>query len=316
MLAGTARQIAWTGALVLLAAAAVGWLLARQITRRLVRLTTVAEQVADSGRTDTVVDVGGRDEVGRLSTSFTTMLERLATARAAQERLVQDAAHELRTPLTSLRTNAAVLRRYERLSPDARARLVDDVEGETRELSRLVDELVDLALSRHADEAQEPVALADVARRATDRVQRRTGREITVDADGTRVLGRPRALERAVGNLLENAVKFDGGGPVEVRVRDGVVTVSDRGPGIDAADLPHVFDRFRRADTARGLPGSGLGLAIVADVAASHDGTVSAGPRDGGGAAVGFTVARSRFLPDSEPGHADVSPDGRTMGGT
>jgi two-component system sensor histidine kinase MprB len=317
VLAGTARQIAWTGALVLLGAAAVGWLLARQITRRLVRLTTVAERVAESGRTDAAVDVGGRDEVGRLSSSFTTMLERLAGARAAQERLVQDAAHELRTPLTSLRTNASVLRRYDRLSPDARARLVDDVEGETRELSRLVDELVDLALSRHADEPQEPVALADVARRAADRVQRRTGREITVDADATRVLGRPRALERAVGNLLENAVKFDGGaGPVEVRVRDGAVGVADRGPGIDPADLPHVFDRFRRADTARGLPGSGLGLAIVADVAASHDGAVSAGPREGGGAEVGFTVARSRFLPDSEPGHADVSPDGRTMGGT
>ncbi|TCK22372.1 HAMP domain-containing sensor histidine kinase [Pseudonocardia endophytica] len=317
VLAGTAAQIAWTGALVLLAAAAVGWLLARQITRRLVRLTTVAERVAESGRTDTAVGVGGRDEIGRLSTSFTTMLDRLATARAAQERLVQDAAHELRTPLTSLRTNASVLRRYDRLSPDARARLVGDVEGETRELSRLVDELVDLALSRHTDEPEEPVGLADVAGRAADRVHRRTGREITVDADDVRVLGRPRALERAVGNLLENAVKFDdGAGPVEVRVRNGTVTVADRGPGIDPADAPYVFDRFRRADTARGLPGSGLGLAIVADVARSHGGTVSARSRDGGGAEVGFTVDRSRFLPNSEPGHAGVSPDGRRMGGT
>jgi two-component system, OmpR family, sensor histidine kinase MprB len=317
VLAGTAVQIAWTGALVLLAAAAVGWLLARQITRRLVRLTTVAERVAESGRTDTGVDVGGRDEVGRLSASFTTMLERLATARAAQERLVQDAAHELRTPLTSLRTNASVLRRFDRLPQEARTRLVDDVEGESRELSRLVDELVDLALSRHTDEAEVPVALADVAARAADRVRRRSGREIVVESDGTRVLGRPRALERAVGNLLENAVKFDdGGGPVELHVRDGAVTVADRGPGIDPADAPRVFDRFHRADTARALPGSGLGLAIVADVARSHEGTVSALPRDGGGALVGFTVARSRFLPDSEPGHADVSPDGRTMGGT
>ncbi len=317
VLSGTAVEIAWTGALVLLAAAAAGWLLARQITRRLVRLTAAADKAGRTGRPDPDMDVGGRDEIGRLSTSFTTMLDQLAASRASQERLVQDAAHELRTPLTSLRTNASVLRRLDRLPPESRARLVDDVEGETRELSRLVDELVDLALSRHADEPEQPVALSAVAERAADRVRRRTGREITLDADDGLVLGRPRALERAVGNLLENATKFDdGGGPVEVRVREGVVTVADRGPGIDPADAPRVFDRFHRADTARALPGSGLGLAIVRDVAEAHDGTVFAGPRPGGGSEVGFTVARSRFLPVSEPDHDDVSPPAQRMDGT
>ncbi|MFF5187701.1 ATP-binding protein [Streptomyces sp. NPDC000345] len=280
--------------------------MAGRITRRLLRLAEVAEEVSADGRV--VLDgarlAGGRDEVGRLSASFGRMLGRIAAAREAQERLVHDAAHELRTPLTSLRANATVLRRAGELTPDARERLIDDVESETRELGDLVDQLVELALARIHEEAEEPVELAEVARRAGRRVYRRTGRLVHVDADGSVVRGRPQALERAVGNLLENAAKFDpaGGDPLEIRVRRGAVTVSDRGPGIGAKDLPRVFDRFYRAESARGLPGSGLGLAIVRDVAEAHGGTVRAGARPGGGTSIGFSVAPSRLLPGSGTG--------------
>jgi two-component system sensor histidine kinase MprB len=262
--------------------------------------------------------VDGHDEVGRLSASFNTMLGRLDAARLAQDRLVQDAAHELRTPLTSLRTNASVLRRIAELSSDARDRLIADVQSETRELSHLVDELVELALSRRGEEPEESVELAELARRAAERVQRRTGRQITGGTSGSVVRGRRQALERAVGNLLENAAKFDDAGqePIEVHVHMGTVTVYDRGPGIDAKDAARVFDRFYRADTARGLPGSGLGLAIVRDVAEAHGGTVFARTRTGGGAAVGFTVGGSRLLPFSEPDHVRVSPDSITVEGT
>jgi two-component system sensor histidine kinase MprB len=318
VLAGMAGQIAWVSAAVLLAAAAAGWLLARRITHRLVRLAGVAEEVSDSGSVDREVPVDGRDEVGRLSASFNAMLARLAAAREAQDRLVQDAAHELRTPLTSLRTNASVLRRIAELSPDARDRLIADVQGETRELSHLVDELVELAVSGRGDEPEEPVELAALARRAAERVQRRTGRQVRVDADGSVVRGRRQGLDRAVGNLLENAAKFDGTGvePVDVDIREGTVTVSDRGPGIAEADAARVFDRFYRADTARGLPGSGLGLAIVRDVAAAHGGDVFVRPRPGGGATVGFRVDPARLLPASEPGHVAVSPPPTTVGDT
>ncbi|MDT0573410.1 HAMP domain-containing sensor histidine kinase [Streptomyces sp. DSM 3412] len=217
------------------------------------------------------------------------MLDRLAAAREAQDRLVQDAAHELRTPLTSLRTNASVLRRVTKLSPYARDRLLDDVEGETAELGQLVDELAELALSQDRDEAEEPVELAALARRVAQRIHRRTGRLVLLDADESVVRGRRKGLERAVGNLLENAAKFDAGGdhPIEVHIRQGRVTVSDHGPGIDAADAGRVFDRFYRADTARALPGSGLGLAIVGDVAEARGGTGlrkdTAGRGSGGG---------------------------------
>ncbi|WP_433832869.1 HAMP domain-containing sensor histidine kinase [Actinoplanes sp. CA-015351] len=309
VLGGMAVQFSVISGAVLLAAAAAGWLIARRITRRLVRLAGIAEQVSASGSVDQAVPMGGRDEVGRLAMSFNTMLGRLATAREAQERLVQDAAHELRTPLTSLRTNAAVLRRISELSPQSRERLIDDIVGETRELSHLIDELIDLALSAHSDDPEEPSGLRELVHRAAERVRRRTGREVLVDADGSIVLGRRHSLERAVGNLLENAAKFDAGGPepIEIRVSRGAVTVSDRGPGIAGEDASRVFDRFYRTDTARGLPGSGLGLAIVRDIAVAHGGTVFARPRPGGGAEVGFAVDPSRLLP--EPAGTDL-PDG------
>ncbi len=307
---GTANEIAVVSLIVLVVAAAAGWLLAGRITQRLVRLTRVAEQVSARGGVSgpdvealgaPVESVRGADEVGRLSASFTTMVERLASSREAQDRLVQDAAHELRTPLTSLRTNASVLRRFGELSPAARERLVSDVQGETRELSHLVDELVDLALSGHSEEPEESVALAPLARRMADRVTRRSGREIVVDADDSVVRGYRAALERGVGNLLENAAKFDGdaGVPIELRVRDGTTTVRDHGPGILPADADRVFDRFYRADAARGLPGSGLGLAIVRDVAERHGGAAFVTTPSGGGACVGFGVASERLVGDA-----------------
>ncbi|MCX5522520.1 HAMP domain-containing histidine kinase [Streptomyces bobili] len=297
VLGGLEREIAVANLAVMLAAAGVGWLLARRITRRLERLARVAEKISVDGRADGAILADGRDEVGRLSASFSRMLDRLAAAREAQDRLVQDAAHELRTPLTSLRTNASVLRRVTELSPYARDRLLDDVEGETAELGQLVDELVELAMTRDREEPEEPVELSALARCAAQRVHRRTGRFVLLDVDESIVRGRRQGLERAVGNLLENAAKFDpdGDDPIEVHVRRGRITVRDHGPGIDAADAERVFDRFYRADTARSLPGSGLGLAIVRDVAEAHGGTVFARTRPGGGAEVGFTLERARI---------------------
>jgi two-component system, OmpR family, sensor histidine kinase MprB len=318
VLGGLANEFVVLALLVTVVAAGLGWLLARRIARRLVRLTAIAEEVSSAGLGAGEVPVQGRDEVGRLSSSFNAMLRRLAESREAQERLIQDAAHELRTPLTSLRTNASVLRRLDRLSPQARERLLADVEGETRELSNLVDELIALALARRTDEEDDDVDLTEVVRAAADRTRRRTGRDIVVESDGTRVRGQRAALERAVGNLLENAAKFDPGGVerIEVRSRGGRITVSDRGPGLAAHDVGRVFDRFYRADAARSAPGSGLGLAIVADIAGVHDGTTSARNRPGGGATIGFTIGADRLLPSSEPDHDPGSSGTATVVGT
>ncbi|MER7671650.1 ATP-binding protein [Kitasatospora sp. NPDC096128] len=286
------HQMAAVVAGVVLVAGGSGWLVAGRITGRLVRLTDAAERVAASGRLDVRVPASGRDEVGRLGRAFERMLVRLATAKENQRRLVQDAGHELRTPLTSLRTNLSVLPSIERLPPAERAALLADLSEEARELTQLVEELVALAADRKADEDPVEVVLATVVQEAAAQARRRSDREITVDADGTVVVARPDALARAVGNLLDNAAKFDPAGtsPIEVVARGPRVEVRDRGPGIDATDLDRVFDRFYRATAARSLPGSGLGLAIVAEVARSHGGTAYAANRDGGGAVIGFTL--------------------------
>lgn len=299
-----AGRIATAGLLVAAGAALIGWLAAWRITRRLVRLAALAQHVSDTGRLELVVPSRGRDEVAGLAASFNAMLGKLAAARDDQERLVQNAGHELRTPLTSLRTNVRVLRKFHQLTPQARESLLHDVDGQTRELSELFDELLELATWQRGDDPAEPTSLAEIAVSAAERVRRRTACVITVDADESTVLARPRAVERAMVNLLENASKFGGSEPIEIAVRGGTVEVRDRGPGIAPEDRDHVFDRFYRAETARGLPGSGLGLAIVREVVLAHGGRVFAGPRAGGGAVVGFAVAADRHLPASNPDHA------------
>ncbi len=155
-------------------AALVGWLIARQVTRRLQRLTGVAEEVAATGRLDVEVPVEGRDEAGRLGVAFNEMLDALARSKDAQQRLVQDASHELRTPLTSLRTNVTVLQRYQSLRAEDRDRLITDLDTETHELTTLVDELVDLATDRRSDEPDQEVALGPLIERVAARVRRRS----------------------------------------------------------------------------------------------------------------------------------------------
>jgi two-component system sensor histidine kinase MprB len=288
----------WVGLGVVLAAAAVGWLAARQITRRLTTLTEAAEQVSSTGYLDVDIPTRGRDEVTRLSRSMQAMLADLARSRDDQQRLVQDAGHELRTPLTSLRTNVSVLRRFEELSPQSRQRLLDDVEGESRELTDLVNELVQLATDSRDAEEFEPVDLGDVAERVAVLFRRRSGREISVDAEPVIVMGRRHSLERAISNLVDNALKFAAGtASVEIQVRGTTVSVSDRGPGLVDTEQNRIFDRFYRATEARSLPGSGLGLSIVQDVATGHGGSVFARNRQGGGAVIGFTLAGSDISP-------------------
>jgi len=272
-------------------AAILGWFLAKQITKRLVRLTTTAELVSHTGELDVEVPSAGKDEVGRLSGAFSTMLDRLALSQAEQQRLVQDAGHELRTPLTSLRTNISLLERFEELSPEVRERVLADLKGESKELTGLVNEVLALAGGQAFTGEVEPVRMADLAQSVATRARRRTGREIVIIADDTVVEGRRGALERALWNLVDNAAKFDGsGGPIEIVIAGGTVDVLDRGPGVGPQEAEHIFDRFYRPVSSRSLPGSGLGLSIVKDVAESVGGQVHVLARQGGGAVIGMTL--------------------------
>ncbi|MEQ1872770.1 MAG: HAMP domain-containing sensor histidine kinase [Ilumatobacteraceae bacterium] len=288
------RSTLWAVVVVAMVSALIGWLIARQVTRRLSRLTVAAALVASSGRLDVEVPVDGADESGKLGRAFAGMLQSLQRSKREQHQLVQDASHELRTPLTSLRTNVAVLQRgFEQLPPEAREQLLADLDSETRELTDLVNELVELATEARDDEPLQPTRLVDVVDRAAERARRRFNREVDVRADASLIDGRPGALERAVQNLIDNACKFAPNGAIEVTVLEGAVTVRDHGPGLVEADLPYLFDRFYRSVQMRGMPGSGLGLAIVKSVAEAHGGTVFARNVEGGGAEFGIKLATS-----------------------
>ena len=276
-------------------AALVGWLVADRVLRPVSRLAAATEQVAETRRFDADLRVESTDELGALARSFNSMLSALRASRERQERLVRDANHELRTPLTSLRTNIDLLRRRgDVLSDTQRTSIVDGMDGEVRELTDLVTELVSSATSTGslAPSSFDEIDLVALCEAAADRTRKRTGRVITVVGDETStVRGHQSSLERAVGNLLGNAVKFSPSDtPIDVEVRDAGVWVHDRGPGISPDDKQRIFDRFYRSDATRTMPGSGLGLAIVSDIAAAHGGSTFVEDRDGGGASVGFRI--------------------------
>jgi two-component system sensor histidine kinase MprB len=265
----------------------LGALATRAAVKPVADLTETAEHVARTRDLTRRIDAGGDDELSRLAASFNTMLEALDHSQRAQRQLVADASHELRTPLTSLRTNLEVLAADGRgLDAHDRERLRADVVGQLGELIALVSDLVDLAREEEPAVAREEVRFDELVAGAVERAARHApGTRFECELDPTLVSGVPARLDRAVTNLLDNAAKWNPPGPaIDVRLRNGELSVRDRGPGIAADDLPFVFDRFYRAPGARGRPGSGLGLAIVRQVAEAHGGGVEAGEAPGGGA--------------------------------
>ncbi|MEI7054640.1 HAMP domain-containing sensor histidine kinase [Nocardioides sp. CCNWLW239] len=286
-----------------LLAAFAGMLLARFLVGPIERLTAAAEYVAATDDLDVPLDVehaeGSRDEVSRLSVAFHAMMTRLAGSRRRQQQLVADAGHELRTPVTSLRTNVEWLMRLDDsgrpLPPEQRRRVAQAVLGQVEELADLVTELSHMARGNgDTDVAPGPVQVDEVVLRAVERAQRRDpARRFDLDLEPHRITGDPAALERAVVNLLDNALKFSDG-PVSVVVRDEELYAADRGPGLSDAEAALAFERFWRAETDRELPGSGLGLAIVAEVSARHGGTPFFRAREGGGSEVGIRFSERR----------------------
>jgi two-component system, OmpR family, sensor histidine kinase MprB len=278
---------------------------AMQPVRRLMRGTRYVAATQDLSRR---VDAVGDDELAGLARSFNAMLEALAESRRAQRQLVADASHELRTPLTTVQANVELLSRAHELAPEEREQLREDLLSQLRELTGLVGDLVELARERPPESDLEELDLAALVESCVERTRGHgpslrfvAGLEpCLVRADRVR-------LERAVINLLDNARKWSpDGGTVEVEVSGGELVVRDKGPGIEAADRPHVFDRFYRSAESRRLPGSGLGLAIVRQVAEMHGGAAwASAPPSGRGAELhlrlpAFTAA-AMSTPDPTP---------------
>ncbi len=285
------RRLALIGLLATAVAGWVGWWLAGRATRPIVTLSDTAARVAATERFDSRIDTSGTDEVGVLARSFQSMLDSLAQARRQQQRLVSNASHELRTPLTALRTNLETLERsFDRLTSEQRGELLAAAIAEVHELADLSAELVDLASDvRHSDEPVVGVDLRALCEGVVERFARRTELNLSVRGTGGVVEGRTGQLERAVSNLVSNAVKW-ASTEVVVELAGRRITVLDDGPGIPESDLPHVFERFYRSDAARTTSGSGLGLAIVDHIVRAHGGRVFARNRSEGGAEVGFEL--------------------------
>ncbi|MBO0844347.1 MAG: HAMP domain-containing histidine kinase [Nocardioides sp.] len=268
-------------------AAAAGWTVARNGLRPVRRLTRNVERIA---RTEDLhpLPVEGDDEIARLATAFNEMLAALSASRDRQRRLVVDAGHELRTPLTSLRTNLDLLLQADAgdgLDATARAELLDDVRAQIEEMSNLVGDLVELTRDEPLPPVVEQVDLAEVVEAAVVRARRR-GSSLTfeVETEPWWVVGESASLERAVTNLLDNAVKWSPpNGTVRIRLNHGTLTVEDEGPGIAPGDREHVFERFYRSQESRSMPGSGLGLSIVRQVVERHSGNVRVDESDHGG---------------------------------
>jgi two-component system sensor histidine kinase MprB len=278
-------------------------LTASRILRPIAELTAAAEHVTQTRDLTARLDSTGTDEVGRLGSSFDTMLAALHESVTAQRQLVADASHELRTPLTSLTTNLDLLDDAAGLADPQAPALVRAAREQAGELDQLISDLLDLARYDESLPHRETVRLDLLVSEAVHRVRQRTPHAtIVAQLQPCLVNVDPAGVDHAIGNLIDNAIKWNpSDGVVHVVVADAHVSVTDHGPGIPEEDLPHIFERFFRAPAARGMPGAGLGLAIVARVAQANHATADVRTGPGGST---FTLA---FPPHARA--ARVSPN-------
>ncbi|HVB72470.1 MAG TPA: ATP-binding protein [Ktedonobacteraceae bacterium] len=302
------RQVLWQGgALVLVLALAGGWFMTWSVLATVRRMTKTARRISasqDFGQRVAEKTIMGKNELTRLATTFNDMLAELEAAYQQQQRFVADASHELRAPITSIRCNLDLLAKAPDLAPGEASAALSDARVEADRMGRLVNDL--LTLARADSMAPEPASsgymksvtleqkidldslLLEVYRqyRTIDEfdpssLQAKGPRIILQDITPARVYGDADKLKQTLVALLENAVKYtpyEGSVTLALTTNDGnaQISVSDSGIGILPEDLPHIFERFYRADPARSRDrgGSGLGLAIVKSIVEEHQGSI------------------------------------------
>lgn len=289
------RLIAISGAGLVLAFV-IGIVAARRNVQPILTLTTTAEAIADTQDLTMSINERGNDELARLGRAFNRMVRALRMSKEQQQRLIVDASHELRTPLTIIRANVELLERPD-LPAKKRASITKTVVDEVTEFDGILNEIVLLANEQDVVIERKPVVMTDVVARCAERLRRRAP-DLTINVTTNNktfvIEGDDQLLERAVGNVLDNARKWSPPrGTIEVVVGESSVTISDQGPGISDDDLTHVTERFYRSPAARSTPGSGLGLSIVLEIVERHGGQLSIGHGQNGGTAVTLSFPQS-----------------------
>jgi two-component system, OmpR family, sensor kinase len=292
------------GALIL--TGGLGWLFARAVVSPIESVVAAATAVKEGrGLTQRVAYRGPPDEIGRLAATFNAMLAELESAYRSLDQsnqrmrqFIADCAHELRTPLAVIMSNIDLLAKVGKADPGFADRALADIRGEANRMARMITQLLILGRADAGAQApKEPVLLAEVVAEAC-----RQGQGMAEDVrfvtqadtlEGVVVQGNPDYLKQLLLILLDNAFKYtarDGEVRVEAARENGQarITVADTGSGIDAADLPHIFERFFRGRNANGKTGTGLGLAIARWVAEQHGGSVHVVSAPGRGSS--FTV--------------------------
>jgi heavy metal sensor kinase len=290
------RLILWLAApLLLIGAGLGGYLISRRALNPVDRITAAAESISISNLSDRLEVPKTSDELQRLSETLNRMLSRLNSAVQRISQFTADASHELRAPISLIRTTAELAVHHKRTNDEYHEDMVQ-ILGESERTSKLIDSLLLLARA-DAGEAELQHELTDVStsvRGALDQARTLAAKkriEVAAEIDAPIVVrGDGEALRRLSFILIDNAIKYSPqGGRVEVGLRgvDGqaVISVSDVGIGISESDLPHVFDRFWRADKvrSRGTGGAGLGLSIARWIVDQHHGTIDVESKPGRG---------------------------------
>jgi two-component system sensor histidine kinase MprB len=293
-----------------LLAAILGLAISRSALRPIERFVARTERVTQELDRPARLEETDAVELRRLAMSFNHTIDALERSIEAQRHLVADASHELRTPIAALRSNVQIFLESERLPEHEREDLQASILAELDELTQIVADVMELARGSGPDLQPEEVELDTIVREAAERTQRRApGLNFNLELEPTLVHGVPDRISRAVANVIDNARKWSPPeGEIEIRLRDGVLTVRDHGPGFGEQDLPHVFDRFYRAAGARRMPGSGLGLAIVKQAAQGHGGYAQAANAPDGGAVVTVNFGPPVSAPEKTPAGGPAAP--------
>lgn len=300
-------------------------LLAGRALSPVAAMTRTARAIAVSrGFSRRLPDQGGRDELSYLARTFNEMLASLEEAYRSQQRFVADASHELRAPLTAIQGNIELLSRVRDMPQEERAEAISYLETEVHRLSRMVGELLTLARADAGQTLQRRDVDLDAVLLDAVAGIRSAGKRNPIEVEAIeplKVSGDPDRIKQLILILLDNAVKYSRqGAAVRIGLRRAgdraILEVADKGIGIRAEDLPHIFERFYRADPARSRDpgGTGLGLSIARWIVDQHDGDITVDSHVGRGTTVTVRLPLVLALePGTEPGRPDeLSPTGRS----